>query len=111
VYLVTGRSLNIHISFIMRKFYAAANAILSHSKTVDEVTRLHLLELFTLPMLTYGLNVLFLTQFQLKKLYSCWNSIYRRIFGFHKWESVKEIQFFCERINLIHITDKFIIVF
>ena len=71
MYLVTGRSLNIDISFIMREFYAAANAILSHSKTVNEVTRLHLLESFTLPMLTYGLNVLFLTQFQLKKLNSC----------------------------------------
>jgi len=92
----------------MRKFHTAANAILSRSKTVNEATRLHLLEsLITLPMLTYGLNVLFLTQFQLKKLNSCWNSIYRRIFGFHKWESVKEIQFFCERIDLIHILDKF----
>jgi len=56
-------------------------------------------------MLTYGLNVLFLTQFQLKKLNSYWNSIYRRIFGFHKW--VKEIQFLCERIDLIHIIDLF----
>ena len=56
VYLVTGRSFNIDISVIMQKFYAAANAMLSHSKTVNEVTRLHSLESFTPPMLTYGLN-------------------------------------------------------
>ena len=92
----------------MRKFHTAANAILSRSKTVNEATRLHLLEsLITLPMLTYGLNVLFLTQFQLKKLNSCWNSIYRRIFGFHKWESGKEIHFLCERMDLIHLINKF----
>jgi len=28
------------------------------------------------------------------------------MFGFHKWESIKEIEFFCERIDLIHILDK-----
>jgi len=106
VHFVSGRSLNVDISPLMRKFYAAANAILSHSKDVTEITRLYLLESFTLPMLTYGLNVLFLSQFQLKKLNSCWNSIYRRIFGFCKWESVKEIQLLCERLDLIHLIDK-----
>ena len=24
-----------------------------------------------------------------KELNACWNSVYRKIFGFHKWESVK----------------------
>jgi len=32
--------------------------ILSPSNYVTEVTRMHLLEAFALPMLTYGLNVL-----------------------------------------------------
>jgi len=48
-----------------------------------------------------------LTQFQLKTLNSCCNSIYRRIFGFHKWESGKEIHFLCERMDLIHLINKF----
>ena len=79
MHFVSGRGLNIDTTPIMRKFYAAANAILAHSKTVIETTRLHLMESFTLPLLTYGLNVLFLPQSQLKKLNSCWNSVYRRI--------------------------------
>ena len=69
--------------------------------------RLHLLESFTLCWLTYGLNMLFLHQSQLKKLNSCWNSKYRRIFGFCKWESVKEIQLLCKRLDLVHLIDKF----
>ena len=63
------------------------------------------LESFMLPMLTYGLNVLFLLQYQMSKLNACWNSIYR-IFGFCKWESVREVQVLCERLDLIHLTDK-----
>jgi len=52
----------------MHRFYAAANAILSQSNYVNEVTCLSPLESFTLPMLTYGLNVLFLPQYQMSKL-------------------------------------------
>ena len=65
-----------------------------------------LLESFTLPMLTYGLNVLFLPQYQMSKLNACWNSIYRRIFSFCRWESVREVQVLCERLDLIHLIDK-----
>ena len=36
----------------------------------------------------------------------CWNSIYRRIFNFHRRESVKVLQFMCERLDLAHILDK-----
>jgi len=70
-----------------------------------------LLESFTLPMLTYGLNVLFLPQYQMSKLNACWNNIYRRIFGFCKWESVREVQVLCERLALIHLIDKSKLVF
>ena len=63
------------------------------------------LESFMLPMVTYGLNVLFLLQYQMFKLIACWNSIYR-IFGFCKWESVREVQVLCERLDLINLTDK-----
>jgi len=40
------------------------------------------------------------------KLNSCWNSIYRKIFGYFKWESVKEIQLFCQRLDFIRVVDK-----
>ena len=40
------------------------------------------------------------------KLNSCWNSIYRKIFGYLKWESVKEIQLLCQKLDFIHVVDK-----
>jgi len=30
----------------------------------------------------------------------CWNNAYRKAFGMHVWDSVKEIQFLCERLDL-----------
>jgi len=40
------------------------------------------------------------------KLNSCWNNIYGKIFGYFKWELVKEIQLFCQRLDFIHVVDK-----
>jgi len=37
---------------------------------------------------------------------SVWNTIYRRIFNFHRWESVKVLQLMCECLDLTHILDK-----
>jgi len=54
----------------------------------------------------YGLDVLFFGPVQIRKLNVCWNSIYRRIFNFHRWESVKVLQLMCERLDLAHILDK-----
>ena len=106
VKFVSDKRLNIDISQVMRKFYAAANAIFSHCKYASEFTKLLLLESFTLPMLTYGLNAIFLSRTQMLKLNSCWNNIYRKIFGHFKWESVKEIQLFCQRLDFIRVVDK-----
>ena len=54
----------------------------------------------------YGLDALFLGPAQIRKLNVCWNSIYRRIFNFHRLESVKLLQLMCERLDLTHILDK-----
>jgi len=90
----------------MRKFYGSGNSILCHSKYVSEVTKLSLFESFALPVLIYGLDVLFLSPVQIRKLNVCWNSIYRGIFNFHRWESVKVLQLMCECLDLTHILDK-----
>ena len=68
VNFIPGNRLSVYIASITWKFYAAANAIFSHCKYFSEFTKLHLLESFTLPVLTYGLNALFLSRVQLTKL-------------------------------------------
>jgi len=62
----------------LRKFYASINAVLAHSKFVDEDVKLRLFKSFALPLLTYSLNVLFLSGTQLSKLNSGWNNAYKR---------------------------------
>jgi len=54
VFIVQDRVFKIDTYWITRKFYAGANAICCHTKNVQELSRLHLFEAFTLPMLTYG---------------------------------------------------------
>jgi len=39
----------------------------------------------------------------LYKFNVCWNNVYQIVFGMHKWESVKGIQWFCERLDCIQI--------
>jgi len=34
----------------------------------------------------------------LNKFNVCWNNVYRIVFGMHKWESVKGVQWFCETV-------------
>jgi len=43
----------------LRKFYASVNAIITHSTYVNEDVKLRLHESFSLPLLTYGLNVIY----------------------------------------------------
>ena len=77
---------------------------MAHSKFVNEDVKLRLFELFAQLLLTYGLNV-FLSGTQPSKLNNGWNNVYRKIFGMKPWESVKEIQIFCGRLDLKHLID------
>jgi len=76
------------------------------TKYVQELPRLSLFESFTLPVLTYGYDGLLMSLTDLNKLNVCWNNVYRKIFGMHTWESVKCVQLYCERLDLICIVHK-----
>ena len=83
---------------------------MAHSKCVNEDFKLHLFESFSLPLLTYGLNVVPVSGSELNKLNSAWNNVYRKIFCIKPWESVKELQIlshYCvvDRLDLKHMID------
>jgi len=40
---------------------------------------------------------------QLAELNVCWNSVYRRLFGFHKWESVRGCFSGMGRLDFLHV--------
>ena len=56
------------------KFYASANAILSHVKYASEMSKLFLVETFCLPVLSYSCESLNLSRKQLSQLNVCWNN-------------------------------------
>jgi len=105
-HFLSGQFLKVDISPSIRKFYASANAIYTHTKYVSEFPRLALFESFSLPFLTYNCAGLYLNKEQLRKLNVCWNNVYRKIFGMKKWESVKCLQYLCGRLDLYHVVYK-----
>jgi len=84
-----GLKMTLDIDIVKRKFYAACNSILSNSVYQSELIRLNLVESYCLPILTYCVAVWDLNKNQVGHLNVCWNMMYRKIFGFHKWESVR----------------------
>jgi len=55
------KQLSTDISITVHKVYAAANAILSHSRFVSDTVRLSLMESYVLPILTHALEAVSLT--------------------------------------------------
>jgi len=40
---------------------------------------------------------------EMQKLNVCWNSVYRKVFGMNLWESVKELQLFCNTLDYVRM--------
>ena len=95
----TGKTLLIDVNLIKRNFFSSCNCILSNAKSLDEIIKLNLVESHCLPLLTYAINAITLTSVQLNDLNVCWNSIYRKIFNYNKWESVNCLIASAERLN------------
>jgi hypothetical protein len=85
-----GAKIKCDIDVVTRKFYAASNNILSNSRGSSELMQLHLQQAYCLPVLQYATAAISLTQVQVNTLNVCWNNVYRKIFGFNKWNSVRE---------------------
>jgi len=101
----SGKRLAIDTSSTIRKLYASANAVFSHTKYVSDLVKLSLIDAYVLPIMTYALEAVSLTRGQYDELSVCWNNMFRRIFNMHKWESVKLIQFFCGRLDFTRLCD------
>ena len=66
----TGRVLQTN-NDVVRKFYAAANAICSHVKFASEISVLFLMETFCLPILSYSCEAVCYNKQQLSQLNTC----------------------------------------
>jgi len=89
VTLLSEPQFKIDTDVIRRKFYGSANTVLANSFHQDDIVRLHLVESYCLPVIQYCCPAIKLNNAQINEINICWNTMYRRIFRFHKWESVK----------------------
>src|SRR6476469_1281003 len=100
---MSGKTLTVDINSIKRKFYVSCNCILGNTNTMDELLKLSLMESYRLPILTYATAAINLSSAQINELNICWNSVYRRIFGFNKWESVRGFINGLGRLDFTHL--------
>ena len=91
------------ISELNHKFCSACTCIYSNSHNPNELLQLQLQESYSLPILTYCTAAVKLSDTNLNHLNACWNSVYRRLFGFHRWESVRSCINGLSRLNFHHI--------
>jgi hypothetical protein len=84
------------------KFFMSINCILSKTKFACDLVKLKLLDSYCLSSLMYGLECGILNDRQLVQVNSWWNSVYRKIFGYFKWESVKVVMSSLQKLNLVY---------
>ena len=64
-----------------------------------------MIETHCLPVILYAIESLDIKGAELKEMNAWWNSVYRRIFGYNKWESVKKLISELGRLNLLHLVN------
>ncbi len=103
VYLSCAKTFQVDFAETRRKFFSSVNSILSKCNFTSDIVKLQLMESHCLPILLYAVESLNLSKSRILELNSWWNSVYRKIFNYHKWESVKELIFMLGRLDLHHI--------
>jgi hypothetical protein len=85
-----------------RKFFMSMNCILSKTRFTCDLVKLRLMESFCLTSLTYGIECGIFDKYQLQSLNCCWNSVFRKIFGYFTWESVSNLICSLNKLNFIY---------
>jgi hypothetical protein len=91
------------LSETRRKFFLSVNSILSKTSYANDIVKLQLVESHCLPVLLYAIESFNLSNIQLKEINSWWNSVFRKIFQYNKWESVRELICLLGRLDIVHL--------
>ena len=98
VTLKSGKHFGCSISDRIRKFYRCTNAILRIDGRSNEFTMLSLLESHCVPILTYAIEIVFVSDpKERRKLRVAYNSIFRSLFSYRYRDSVRKLQGFLGR--------------
>jgi len=93
--LISGSRLCIDYNYIKHKFYTACNSILTFCKHDDKMVKLHLVKSYCFPLLSYCIGALYIANRDVQLLGVCWNYAYRKVCGYNRWESVRDLQIAC----------------
>ena len=98
VTLVHGRRFGCCVDETLEKFYRAINSILRVDGRSDDVVMLRLIESHCLPVLSYAIEVINITdKKQSSKMRVAYNAIFRRLFNYSYRESVTDLQHMLNR--------------
>lgn len=98
VTVLAGRRFGCCMQETLGKFYRAINSILRVDGRSDDIIMLRLLEAHCIPILSYAIEVVTVTdRKQMSKMRSAYNSIFRKLFHYSYRESVTELQHMLNR--------------
>ena len=107
VTLRQGKFFDCAVKNTVKKFYRALNAILRVEGRSDEMILLQLLESHCVPILTYAIETIHVSNRDEKRsLRVAYNSIFRRLFGYRQFESVTILQHAMGRQTWEELVDK-----
>ena len=105
--LVSHKSFNCCIDSKLRKFYRCLNSILRVGGRSNDLIMLRLLEAHCIPILTYGVEIVFVAdRNKRRQLRVAYNSVFRRIFDYRQYQSVRELQSFFHRPTWEELCDR-----
>jgi hypothetical protein len=87
VTLCSGRSPSFII--VIHNFYTTCNCVCAQAKHLYEIIHVSMQESYCLPILIYASAAVRYSAKHVDEVHACLSSVIRRIFGFHKYESVK----------------------
>ena len=107
VMLRSGKSFECSANARIKKFYRCANAILRIDGHSDELVMLQLVETHCIPILTYATEVIYVAnRDERRQLRVAYNSLFRKIFSYRRFESVTALQHFLGKPTWKELVDK-----
>ena len=105
--LKSGVRFSCSINDRVKKFYRCTNAILRIDGRSDDTVMLQLLETHCVPLLTYAVEVIHVSDRDEKRqLRVAYNSIFRKLFGYRWSQSVTALQHFLDRPTWEELVEK-----
>ena len=105
--LISHKYFNCSVTESIKSFFKCANAILRIEGRSNELVMLRLLEAHCVPILSYAIEVIHVADASSRrKLRVAYNSVFRKVFGYRYFESVRELQFCLGRPTWEELVEK-----